>query len=76
MIKMIVTKTRRWGNSLGIIIPKEEAETLNLKEDQEVVIDITKKENPLKELFGTGKQNKITKEDFLSARKLLEPKIR
>ena len=53
MIKMIVTKTRRWGNSLGIIIPKEEAETLNLKEDQEVVIDITKKENPLKELFGT-----------------------
>ncbi|MEK6948904.1 MAG: AbrB/MazE/SpoVT family DNA-binding domain-containing protein [Nanoarchaeota archaeon] len=72
---MIAAKTRKWGNSLGIIIPKEEVENLNLRENQTVIVEITKKENPLKELFGFGKGNKITKEDFLSVRKLLEPKI-
>lgn len=70
---MIVAKTRKWGNSLGIVIPKEEAESLNLKEDQEVVVDIIKKNNPLKELFGSGRLNKISRDDFLTARKLLEP---
>ena len=32
---------------------------------------IKKKENPLKELFGFGKDNKITKEDFINTRILL-----
>jgi len=58
---MIKSKTRKWGSSLGIIIPKEVAEELNLKEDQEVGIEITKKENPLKEMFGTFKFKKPTK---------------
>jgi len=73
---MIATKTRKWGNSLGILIPKKEVENLNLKENQTIIIEITKKENPLKELFGFGMRNKITKEDFLATRKLLESKIR
>ena len=73
---MIAAKTRKWGNSLGIIIPKEEVENLNLKENQIVILEITKKENPLKELFGFGKDDKITKEDFLETRRLLESKIR
>lgn len=30
--------------------------------------------NPLKELFGFGRNNKITKEEFLETRKLLEGK--
>ena len=72
---MIAAKTRKWGNSLGILIPKEEVESLNLRENQAIIIEITKKENPLRELFGFGKNNKITKEEFSSARKLLEPKI-
>lgn len=75
VIKMIATKTRKWGNSLGIIIPKEEVKNMSLKENQTVIVEITKKENPLKELFGSGKHNKITKKDFLETRKLFESKL-
>ena len=59
---MIAAKTRKWGNSLGIIIPKGEVENLKLKENQTVILEITKKENPLKELFGFGKLKKPTEE--------------
>ena len=71
---MLVCKIKKWGNSIGVLIPKEEANILNLKEDQEVIIEIRPKENPLKELFGFGKQNKITEKEFLKTRKLLESK--
>ena len=57
---MIISKTRKWGSSLGVVIPKEVAKELKLRENQEVRIDIAPNENPLKELFGIGK-GKITK---------------
>jgi hypothetical protein len=69
---MIVAKTRKWGNSLGLLIPREEVKNLDLKENQDVVVEIVKKENPLRELFAFGKNNKITKKDFLETRRLLE----
>ena len=69
---MIICKTKKWGNSLGLIIPKKEASHLHLKEDQQVVVEIIKTDNPLKELFGFGKENKITKQNFLETRGLLE----
>ena len=69
---MLVCKTKKWGNSLGLLIPKAEAKNLNLMENQEVIVEITRKENPLKELFGFGKKNKITRKEFLQARKELE----
>ena len=69
---MITAHTKRWGNSLGLLIPKEEAEELNLSENQEVVVEIVSVENPLHELFGFSKKNKITREDFMETRKLLE----
>jgi len=72
---MIATKTRKWGNSLGVLIPKDEVENLNLKENQDIIVDIIKKENPLKELFGSGKHNKITKKEFLETRKMFESKL-
>lgn len=37
-----------------------------------VIVKIALKENPLKELFGFGKENKITKEEFLRTRNMLE----
>lgn len=70
----IVVKTKKWGNSIGVIIPKEEINNLNIKENQEVIVEIKLKENPLKELFGFGKGKKITKKAFLENRKLLESK--
>jgi len=52
------TKPKEWGNSLGIIIPKELAKKSNITTDTVVLVDI-KKENPLKELFGALKDWKI-----------------
>jgi len=69
---MIICKTKKWGSSLGLIIPKKEVEKLDLKEDQDIVIDIVKKDNPLKELFGFSKSDKITKDDVTSVQELLE----
>jgi len=49
---MLNLKIKQIGNSVGIIIPKEIAEGMKLKPETEVVIDIKKKGNVLKELFG------------------------
>jgi len=65
-------KVKKWRNSMGIIIPKDEVNKMNLKEGQKIVITIEKTENPLKELFGFGKDNPITKEEFLRFRKEFE----
>ena len=59
---MIISKTRKWGSSLGIIIPKEVVEELKLRENQEIIIDVKPKENPLKELFGSAKLSKPTEQ--------------
>jgi len=75
MIKMIIGKIKKWGNSLGLLIPKKELSRMNIRENQEVIVEITKKDNPLKELFGFGKKNKITKEEFLKTRNMLESRF-
>ncbi len=72
---MIVSKTRKWGGSLGIRIPNDVVRDLQLREDEEVEIEITRRENPLKELFGSGRKNKITREEFVKTRRLFEEKI-
>lgn len=73
---MIISKTRKWGNSIGVIIPKEELSKMNIKENQDVVLEIRKKDNPLKELFGFGKNNPITKEEFIKTRAMMESRIK
>ena len=72
---MILSKTRRWGSSLGVIIPNKAVKELSLRENEEVIIEIIKKENPLKELFGMGSKDRITKEEFLNIRKILEERL-
>ncbi|HLG23403.1 MAG TPA: AbrB/MazE/SpoVT family DNA-binding domain-containing protein [Candidatus Nanoarchaeia archaeon] len=37
------SKIKKWGNSLGIIIPRKVAEQIDLKEGEEVSVDIIKK---------------------------------
>ena len=59
---MIISKTRKWGSSLGVIIPKDIVKELKLRENEEIAIEITKKDNPLKELFGSGKFSKPTEQ--------------
>ena len=69
---MIPVKTKRWGNSIGVIIPKQETDKRHIKEDEIIFIELIGKENPLKELFGFGKDNPITREEFLRFRKEFE----
>ena len=55
---VIQTKLRRWGNSIGIVIPNEFLREKNLKEGEEVVINIEKKES-IRNIFGSLKNWKI-----------------
>ncbi len=58
-MREIKTELRQWGNSLGLIIPKEVAKKEHLKPRQNVTILLVKKTNVLKETFGTMKNWKI-----------------
>ena len=50
----IKTKAKRWGSSIGIIIPKEVVEAKKIRENDEIIIEI--KNRPLaKEFFGIFK---------------------
>ena len=50
---MIETKLRKWGNSFGVLIPKDELEKDNLKENDSVIVIVKRKMSPAKELFGS-----------------------
>ena len=56
----INVKTKKWGNSIGVIIPSETIEKLNIKPEETITIEVTKKENVLEEMFGKGKFKKPT----------------
>jgi antitoxin component of MazEF toxin-antitoxin module len=45
-------RLKRWGSSLGLVVPSDVVKRENLKEGEEVVVSIHKK-NPLMETFGT-----------------------
>ncbi len=47
-----VAKLKAWGNSLGIVVPKEELKAENLGVNDEVEITVKIKENPLRAAFG------------------------
>ena len=70
----IEVKTKQWGNSLGIVIPAEITKKLNIKPDEEIIIEIEKKNNVLKELFGALKTKKSTEQILKEARKDFESK--
>ncbi|MFQ5531262.1 MAG: AbrB/MazE/SpoVT family DNA-binding domain-containing protein [Candidatus Nanoarchaeia archaeon] len=57
----IKTKLRRWGNSLGVVVPLKKISKENIKEGDEVTVFVNKeKKNVLKETFGTLKVKKST----------------
>ena len=71
---MIEVKVKEWGNSMGIIIPKHVINEMNIKSGDSILVNLEKKENPLKELFGFGKGKKLTSKALLESRRLLESK--
>ncbi|MEK6825368.1 MAG: AbrB/MazE/SpoVT family DNA-binding domain-containing protein [Nanoarchaeota archaeon] len=54
----ITTRLKRWGNSVGIIIPAEMLREKGLKEEEEVIISVEKKKG-IRYLFGSLKHAKI-----------------
>jgi len=69
----VEVKTKQWGNSIGIVIPIEAVERFKIRPNESLVIEINKKENVLKELFGVFKHNKKPTEQMLKeARKGFE----
>ena len=46
------TVTRKWGNSIGITLPKEVVEDAKIKENEKVVVLILKQNKNLNKMFG------------------------
>ena len=50
---MVYAKIKKWGNSLGIILPNEIIKSKGIVENEIIEIEIKKKNEPLKKLFGS-----------------------
>ena len=72
---MITCKTKQWGNSIGVIIPKDIIREKNIKPEEEILINIEKKRSILKELFGALCFKKSAKILLEESRKNLESKF-
>ncbi len=59
----IKSKLRKWGNSFGIVLPREFINNEGVKEGEEVIVLLKKEgENVLKETFGLFRFKKSTQE--------------
>ena len=56
----VETKVRKWGRSFGVVIPKEKIKEEGIKENETITLLIGKKNNVLREVFGTFKFKKST----------------
>ena len=56
------TITREWGNSLGVILPKEIVEKEHLKKNEKIKLLILTQKNPLTKTFGIWKGAKSTQQ--------------
>jgi antitoxin component of MazEF toxin-antitoxin module len=52
---IIKAKPKKWGNSLGIVIPKEVIESEHIKEGRDIEVVFMKSGNVLRETFGMMK---------------------
>ncbi|MBI2580779.1 AbrB/MazE/SpoVT family DNA-binding domain-containing protein [Candidatus Woesearchaeota archaeon] len=73
---MIAVKTKQWGNSIGIVIPKAVAEEKGIGPDEEVLVEVEKKSKKtvLEELSGALPFKKPTEQLLRESRKALESK--
>ena len=58
---MTICKTKKWGSSLGIVIPKAVVDEMHLTENQDVEVELQPKTNVLKEMWGFAKKKGIKK---------------
>ncbi|MBN1502760.1 AbrB/MazE/SpoVT family DNA-binding domain-containing protein [Candidatus Woesearchaeota archaeon] len=56
---------RAWGNSLGVTIPKKIIEEEQIKENEEIIVEIKKKvKKPDPKVFGIAKDWKINAQNI------------
>lgn len=60
----IKLKLRRWGNSLGVVLPQEILKEVSKKEGDEVTLFIKNENNNLINVFGKLKGWKIDSQKF------------
>ena len=65
----MLAKTKQWGNSLALIIPRSKVKELKLRPGEEISIKLEKKSNVLKELFGSIHFSKSTERLLKESRK-------
>ena len=68
----IKTKLRKWGNSLGVVVPLNSVKTEHMHEGEEVTIIISKAKNNLNEAFGSLKEWKIDTQKFKDENRKVE----
>jgi len=69
-------KLKNWGNSIGLIIPKEEAKKEKLHTDQEVKVIISPMNmTKVKDIFGKLKFKKSTEQMMREVDKELDSKF-
>ena len=61
----IETLTRKWGNSIAVIIPSNVVDKEKIKENERVIVRVEKKEVKAGELFGFLKGWKRSTEEIL-----------
>ena len=72
---MIASKAKKWGNSIGVILPKELVEEKGIKPEDDIFIEVEKKGNALKELAGALRFKKPTEELLEESRKEMKSKF-
>lgn len=55
-----VVLTRKWGNSIGVVLPKDITDEEKIHENEKIVISV-KKVAQIKDLFGAAKEMKKIK---------------
>ncbi|MFH0876238.1 MAG: AbrB/MazE/SpoVT family DNA-binding domain-containing protein [archaeon] len=68
------TKLKAWGNSLGIIIPKDLLNSEGLSPEDEVSVIVKKKTSVVRDTFGTYSFKKNTDEILKEIDAAFEPK--
>lgn len=76
MTQIIKCRTKKGGNSIGVILPAKIVNEENIKPREDVLLEIKGKEgNVLRELAGALKFKESTKEIMKESKRLLESKL-
>lgn len=72
-MEAIETRVRKWGHSLGLVLPKEIVDQERIKPDQKIKILIIKENDAVRKTFGIlrGKLKKSTQQIMDETRKEL-----